>query len=269
MPERERLSGAAPKEDAEMSGGEAINVYNSQSEEYHRAFQVFLDNTDQKTKAQQRLNRLVEALPARRLFIDAGAGNGKVTAWFVDAFERTLAIEPNASLREDLKKTCPRAEVLAENILDAEVTAAADLVLCSHVLYYIERSQWSAHLERMVSWLSAGGVVAVVLQNHATDCMRMLEHFFARRFDLTSLAGEFEGDHGERFEVTRETVPARITAAEPAAAYTIAEFMLNLLPISAPFPRRDLEAYVEKHFARPGGNYRFSCDQDFLQLRRK
>jgi hypothetical protein len=252
-----------------MTSRETVTIYDSQSEEYHRAFQAFLDHTDQKIKAQSWLKRLVERLPSHEVFIDAGAGNGQVTSWFVDAFDRTIAIEPNALLREDLKKNCPQVKVLPGTILDADVLVSGDLVLCSHVLYYIDSSQWMAHLERLVSWLAATGVVTVVLQNHDTDCMQMLEYFFGRRFDLTSLAEMFKRENGDRFEVSLETVPAQVTTSEPTIAYTIAEFMLNLLPITNPFPRSDLEAYVEKHFARPGRRFLFSCDQDFLQIYRK
>jgi len=29
-----------------------------------------------------------------------------------------------------------------------------------------------------------------------------------------------------------------------------------------------LADYVRAHFARPDGSYRFSCDQDFIQIRK-
>src|SRR6266705_2489194 len=164
-----------------MARAETIAVYNSQSREYHRAFQVFLDHTDQKLKAQKWLTDLIGRLPSRRVFIDAGAGNGKVTTWFTERFGRTIAIEPNASLRSELKRACPTAEVIAEKILDAKIGAAADLILCSHVFYYIDVAEWLPNLNRLASWLSSGGVLVLVVQNHDTDCMRMLEHFFGRR----------------------------------------------------------------------------------------
>ncbi len=96
-------------------------------------FEIFLNHTDQKLKAQQWLNDLVDRLPCKDIFIDAGAGNGKVTAWFTERFGRTIAIEPNASLRSELTRACPAAEVVGEGILDAKVSAAGDLILCSYV----------------------------------------------------------------------------------------------------------------------------------------
>jgi hypothetical protein len=52
-------------------------------------------------------------------------------------------------------------------------------------------------------------------------------------------------------------------------AYVIAEFMLNVLPLANPPRRTDLEAYIRSHFQDPQHGYRFSCSQDFLQIRRK
>jgi trans-aconitate methyltransferase len=245
----------------------AVRVYDSQSEAYHQAFQIFLDHTDQKANARRWLDRLVQTLPARRVFVDAGAGNGQVTAWFLDQFERTIAIEPSPSLSADLRRTCPGADVLQARILEAQPAAGADLVLCSHVLYYIDRSEWGAHAARMASWLSPTGVLAVVLQNHETDCMKMLETFLGQRFDLSALAQKLKENHAHKYRVEREIVNAHVTTADLASAYAIAEFMLNLLPMPNPPARTAVEQYIKTHFAASDGAYRFSCHQDFLTIR--
>ena len=95
----------------------------------------------------------------------------------------------------------------------------------------------------------------------------MLEHFFGHRFDLGGLAEAFRATHGDRYDVTTTLDPAHVETPERTAAYTVAEFMLNLLPISRPPARRDVEAYVSKYFATPDGTYRLSVHQDFLQIR--
>ena len=250
-----------------MSTPHRIKVYDSQSSAYHQAFQVFLDHTDQKVRAKQWLDRLVKALPWRRTFIDVGAGNGKVTSWFIDSFNHTIATEPNESLRAELKKNCPQIEALAEQIMDTDIAVSGDFVLCSHVLYYIERAEWMANLERLASLVSPEGVLVVVVQHHESDCMHMLQHFFGRRFDLGPLGRTFQAEKGDQYEVSIETVPAHITTSDLPTAYIIAEFMLNLLPIPAPPAQSDLEEYVQKHFASQEGGFHFSCDQDFLQIR--
>jgi hypothetical protein len=106
-----------------------------------------------------------------------------------------------------------------------------------------------------------------------SECMQMLQHFFDRRFDLTALARTFQDEKGDRYEVTIETVPAHVTTLDFDSAYTIAEFMLNALlmlnalPMSNPPARSDLEEYVRRCFTCQAGGFRFSCDQDFLQIR--
>jgi SAM-dependent methyltransferase len=246
-----------------MSGAERVAVYDSQGSAYEQAFQVFLDHTDQKAKMREWLEDQVQALPSHELFVDAGAGTGTATAWFLDRFERTIAIEPNPFLRAELCEACPTAEVLPDVILEADVPSRGSLVLCSHVFYYVERDAWGSHLEKLASWLAPDGVLFVVLQNPGTDCMRMLRHFHRQRFDLSELADRFRYTHEDTYHVAIETVPARVFTPGLDAAYTVAEFMLNLLPMPDPPLRADLEAYVSRELAVPGG-YRLSCDQDFL-----
>jgi hypothetical protein len=45
--------------------------------------------------------------------------------------------------------------------------------------------------------------------------------------------------------------------------------MLNLLPITRPPARREMEAYVDAHFATGDGLYRLSVHQDFLEIRQR
>lgn len=250
-----------------MKTTERVNTYNSQSPAYHRAFEVFLTHTDQKTKARNWLKSLVHGLPSRQVFVDAGAGNGTVTAWFLADFQRTVAIEPNPSLCDELRRACPTAEVLLQRILEAKLSISADLVLCSHVLYYIDAADWMKHLEKLVSWLSPEGALVVVVQNHDTDCMRMLAHYFGYRFDLSEVASRFRALRGQRYSVEITTVPAQVVTANFDSAFIVAEFMLNLLPTPHPPPRLDLEEYVRRNFAISGGGFSFSCNQDFLTIR--
>ncbi len=185
-----------------MAKSESIQVFDSQGEAYKRAFQIFLDHTDQKRNAKLFLQKLVDRLPKRNVFM----------------------------------------------------------------LYYIPSEEWLAHLDRLVSWMSPTGVTVVVVQNRDTACMAMLDHFFGHRFDLQQLAQAFREKHGDRYNVVITLDPAHVETREPASAYAIAEFMLNLLPISRPPARRHVEDYLAKH-CLTDGTYRLSVHQDFLQIR--
>jgi hypothetical protein len=245
-----------------------VKVYASKTNDYHDAFKVFLDHTDQKAKAREFLDGLVARLASRRVFIDAGAGNGKVTAWYTPSFEKTVAIEPNDSLRVELRAACPGASVLGEPILEANPNSEGDFVLCSHVLYYIDQAGWMPTVERLASWLSPEGTLSVIIQNHGSDCMKMLQAFFGHHYNLSKFAEDFGKRHEQKYEVSLDVIPAHVTTGDFESAYTVAEFMLNLVPIKEAPPRKKLEAYVRQNFRNNGG-YKFSCDQSFLQIRKK
>jgi SAM-dependent methyltransferase len=251
-----------------ISGQNLVKVYDSQGDEYGRAFAVFLAHTDQKVKATTWLEQEVNGLATREVFIDAGAGTGKLTAWLEPRFRKTIAIEPNPSLRDELQKACPEAELLPLPIAEARPSSRADFVLCSHVFYYIDRVRWAENLRYLADWLQPAGVLSVALQNHETDCMRMLSHFTGEEFDLGALARVFAGEAQGQFDVRTETVEAHVQTDSFESAYIIAEFVLNVLPLSHPPRREELEQYVRDHFRR-GDSYHMSFHQDFLRIQRR
>jgi hypothetical protein len=250
-----------------MTHQERIRIFDSQGEAYKQTFQIFLDHTDQKRNAKRWLQEVVDRLPAHMVFIDAGAGNGEVTKAFAGAFKRTIAIEPNVYLRNQLQQTLATAEAIGLPILAAQPVAQGDLVLCSHTFYYLPPEEWLAHLERLVSWMSPTGVTIVVLQHRESGCMNMVHHFFGHRFELRQAADTFRARHGDRYDVVITLDPAHVETSDLGKAYAIAEFMLNLLDIKSAPTRQDVEAYVQANFATPDGGYRIPVHQDFLTIR--
>ena len=250
-----------------MIDEDRVRIFDSQSEAYKQAFQIFLNHTDQKRNAKRWLQRVVDRLPARKVFIDAGAGNGEVARTLAHAFERTIAIEPNVYLLKQLQEAVPDAERIDQPIMAARPSALGDLVLCSHTLYYIPSEDWIAHFERLVSWMSPTGVTIVVLQHRESGCMDMVHHFLGHRFELRRTADLFRSTHGDRYEVTTTLDPAAVVTPDLSETYAVAEFMLNLLAIQNAPTRRDVEAYIETHFASRPHGYRIAVDQDFLQIR--
>ena len=120
-----------------MSKETPIMVYDSESEAYRIAFETFLRNTDQKRNARIWLDRFIAGLSPTDTFIDAGAGTGQLTSWLATKFTKTIAVEPNPYLCAEFCLTCPDIQLLQQPISQVTLPALADLVLCSHVFYYI------------------------------------------------------------------------------------------------------------------------------------
>ena len=59
---------------------EPLAPYTHDQPEYARAFGTFLTHTDEKSKTLEWLTNLVNGLRSHGLFVDAGAGDGSMTA---------------------------------------------------------------------------------------------------------------------------------------------------------------------------------------------
>ncbi|RKT19992.1 methyltransferase family protein [Streptomyces sp. 1114.5] len=161
-----------------------VRVLDVTSADYRRAFELFLAGTDEKPVTHARLSELVAALPRRRVLLDLGAGDGRTTAHLARSFDRTVAVEPSAAMREKLATTCPEALVLPDRLDRVRPPEPADLVHLSHVLYYVPEPEWPATATRALDWTAPGGTLLVVLQNPESPCMRMAGHFTGVRYDL-------------------------------------------------------------------------------------
>ncbi|OEJ23833.1 hypothetical protein AR457_04285 [Streptomyces agglomeratus] len=249
-----------------------VRVLDVSTAAYRRAFELFLAGTDEKAVTHAHLARLVSRLARRRVFLDVGAGEGATTAHLGRHFERAVALEPSAAMREKLREVCPDAVVVAEPVDGVDLGEEADLVLLSHVLYYLPEDRWLPTLSRVLHWVAPGGTLLVMLQSPDNACMRMVEHFTGTRFDLRPSVGRLEAREPEKVAGwSLETLDARYRTDCFADAVDVAEFMVNVpgLPGLDPLPARaDLAAYVDRHFARPDGTYVIGHAHDVLCVRR-
>jgi len=247
---------------------ELLEPYAHDQPEYARVFGTFLTHTDQKTKATEWLTDFVNRLRSHDLFIDAGAGDGSVTAALAKFFDRTIAIEPNSALRSELEQRCPEAEIVEVPIGEASIVSLADFVLCSHVLYYIPAKDWTDTLERLSSWLGTNGAVVVLLANSNADVIALPREFFGKNFNLAPVVQEFKAHHHD-FEIQMHTMNCEIVVNDLESACMLTRFFLSDYPYwGSSVTRRRVEEYVRNHFIDPRG-YRLSCDQDALSILRR
>ncbi|MEU9046357.1 MULTISPECIES: class I SAM-dependent methyltransferase [unclassified Kitasatospora] len=247
-----------------------VRVLDVASADYRRAFELFLAGTDEKPITHARLSELAAALPHRRVLLDLGAGDGRTTAHLARSFDRTVAVERSAAMREKLRTTCPDALVLPERLDRAQPPEPADLVHLSHVLYYVPEPDWLATVTRALNWTAPGGALLVVLQNPESPCMRMAAHFTGVRYDLSTLADRLRERHPAD-DITLETLDLHYRTAHLAEAVDVAEFMVNVADLATLDPRPSraaLTAYVQDHFTRPDGTYAIGHTQDMLIVRR-
>ncbi|MFF2147593.1 class I SAM-dependent methyltransferase [Kitasatospora sp. NPDC058190] len=247
-----------------------LRVLDVSGTDYRRAFELFLVGTDEKPRTHARLSEIASALPRRRVLLDLGAGDGRTTAHLAGYFDRVIAVEPSAAMREKLRITCPEALVLPEPLDRAQPPEPADLVHLSHVLYYVPEPDWLPTATRALSWTAPGGTLLIVLQNPDSPCMRMAAHFTSVRYDLRPLRDRLRAQHPSH-GYALETLALHYRTPGLAEAVDVAEFMVNVADLATLDPRPTraaLTAYVREHFTQPDGTYAIGHTQDMLTVRR-
>ncbi|MEU6972284.1 class I SAM-dependent methyltransferase [Kitasatospora aureofaciens] len=247
-----------------------VRVLETSGTDYRRAFDLFLAGTDEKPRTHARLSEIATSLPHRRVLLDLGAGDGRTTAHLARHFERTIAVEPSAAMREKLAAACPDALVIPQPLDRAAPPEPADLVHLSHVLYYVPQPDWLPTVARALGWTAPGGAMLIVLQNPDSPCMRMAAHFTGVRYDLRPLLDRLRAQHPAH-DYALETLALHYRTPHLAEAVDVAEFMVNvadLATLDARPTRAALTAYVQRHFARPDGGYAIGHTQDMLIVRR-
>ncbi|WP_439675561.1 class I SAM-dependent methyltransferase [Embleya sp. MST-111070] len=263
---------ALPASQAHASD-DPIRVLDVTTDDYRRAFELFLAGSDEKAVTHAHLLALVEQLPRHAVFLDIGAGSGATTRYLGRRFERTIAIEPSKYMRDALRLAYPEAEVLSDPVETAEPPALADFALCSHMFYFLPESQYLPTVRRMLRWVRPGGELVLALQNPDNECMRLVRHFFDIRFDLAPTASALQAGHEDLVEsCTLETVPVRFHSDNLADTLAVAEFMANVPDLAQRETRptqKALEQYVLEHFADPTGTgFTVAHDHDIVHIKR-
>jgi len=130
--------------------------------EYNQVYRILgghKDNIDT-------LSAVIEdtALPKLRQahsFLDIGAGNGYLTAVISPHFQSCSVIEPSAEFSAHLASL--GFNTTTATFQQAEINSKYDYVLCSHVLYNIELSEWPNFLDKMIASIADGGMGTVIM----------------------------------------------------------------------------------------------------------
>ena len=253
-------------------GKELIPVFRYENQLYQHYFSWFLKYTDEKKRTWNWFNReLLPRIEIRELLIDAGTGNGELMSYFLNQFRQCIAIEPNPAFESELKKLIPSENLYQTTILDTPSSIPkANLIIESHVKYYIPQEEWDINTERLISWLAPGGCLVEVLESQHSDFQRMRAEFLGREYvtELQQFAWQY--NHRQDVEVEVDTREAWVTCPSLEKMIGVAIFLMNDLPpdVLLNHPRRPTREQLAKWIHQnyyTGGIYRMSCVQDFVK----
>jgi SAM-dependent methyltransferase len=150
-----------------------ITVEMVEEAEYQRQLKLFSECSTEKGIELLEIGKVIAALPNRRKFLDVGAGGGHLTIPVAQQFEKTTIVEPNQLQAQLFLRRSPAFCILNAGWTDVNIgDECFDLILCSHVLYYIPEGTWVAIIEKMYRHLSKGGCIIIVLQSPLGEVAR-------------------------------------------------------------------------------------------------
>lgn len=252
---------------------ELIPIFGHKDQLYRDYFDCFLKHTNEKKRTWNWFNlELLPKIVTRDVLIDAGAGNGELLSHFIRKFRRCIAIEPSSEFTIPLLKLIPDSALYQTTILDAPSTLPkANLVVESHVKYYIPSEEWAVNTDRLISWLAPGGCLVEVLESKYSDFQTMRAEFLGKDYvrELQDFAWKYSHNRGIKLKV--DTREAWVVCRSLEMILAIAIFMMNDLPaglyksdLLRP-TRKQLAKWLDRNFYTSEGCYRMSCVQDFVQ----
>jgi len=212
------------------------------------------------------LGELIATLPRRKAFLDIGAGEGTLTIPVSQLFESTTVVEPNPIMAAKFQKRYPEFRVFGCGWESVDLkNDRFDLVLCSHVLYYIPAGSWESVVGRMYSFLAPEGCLAIVLQSPLGQVATFFSHFTTYDvpiLELTERLIALYGDDAVSLRYFRNQI--RIDTLEDMVE--IGLFLL--LDPSFRSKRDEIARYFEEHH-RTGTGYSLDQDEILLVVRKR
>lgn len=184
--------------DKEISLTDTV-VEREEEAEYKRQLDLFTRSSTEKGIELLKIGEIIAGLKKRENFLDIGGGGGDLTIPISQSFGKTAIVEPNEKQAAMFQKRCHGVKVY--NDLWEKVDFGKqrfDFILCSHVLYYIEKGKWLSTIEKMHRHLEDGGTIAIVLQSPVGEVARFFNHFTRYDVNILELWGQLIQCYGEK-----------------------------------------------------------------------
>ncbi|MDO9035659.1 MAG: class I SAM-dependent methyltransferase [Methanoregula sp.] len=166
-----------------------IHIDAADDAEYQRQLSLFSKCSTEKGIELIKTGMVIETLPRRERFLDIGAGGGHLTIPIAQQFEMTTIVEPNPRQAEIFKRRCPDFQIYNDSWMDIDLgDEHFDLILCSHVLYYISEGSWMQTVEKMYRHLSPGGCLIIVMQSPLGEVADFFNNFTTYDVPILDLA---------------------------------------------------------------------------------
>ncbi|MFA6364141.1 class I SAM-dependent methyltransferase [Methanoregula sp.] len=233
--------------------------------EYQQQLALFSSCSTEKGIELLKIGMVMQSLDKREAFLDIGAGGGHLTIPISQLFDRTTVVEPNPRQAGMFRSRCPGFRIYNDSWINVDPGSDRfDMILCSHVLYYIPDGAWMATIEKMYCHLLPGGCLVIVMQSPLGEVARFFNAFTTYDVPVIELVRaviDHYGDEAVRLEYFQNEIFSK-------SLDEMTEIGLFLL-IDPDFRKRsaDIRYYFLNHHALAGG-YRIRQDEILLVIQK-
>lgn len=234
-------------------------------EEYDKQLALFSACSTEKGIELVKIGMVIASLPKRQAFLDVGAGGGHLTIPVSEEFMTTTVVEPDPRQAAMFRTRCPNFQVYNEDWTNVHLeNEQFDLILCSHVLYYIPRGAWMGTIEKMYRHLAPGGILIIVMQSPYGEVARFYNTFTPYDIPIVELEAEAISRYGKE-AVMLENFQNVIFTDSLNDMVEIGLFLLVDRHYRAHSP--EIRRYFQDYHAVSGG-YRILQDEILLAIRK-
>lgn len=172
-------------------------------------------------------------LPAMEHFLDIGAGRGNYARPFSQEFKHTTIVEPNEVYFKEILAWASEngSQIEGYNCewQSVDFRARVDLILMSHMLYYVPKNERMKLIRKAYNQLKQGGYLVIVLNSEGCGIREVYEAFYPEHLYEAMPTGEeiaaMMRDEGYQ-EVVEQIFPAKITVPTMEDLYLLIDFLL-------------------------------------------
>jgi SAM-dependent methyltransferase len=166
--------------------------------QYQEQLKLFSECSTEKGIELVKIGEVIAGLPNLQRFLDIGAGGGHLTIPVAQQFDQTTIVEPNQKQADLFCRRHPEFCVHATNWTEVDLDDELfDLILCSHVLYYIPDGAWLATIEKMYRHLSDNGCIIIVVQSPLGEVARFFSSLTTYDVPILELTRDVIERYGE------------------------------------------------------------------------
>lgn len=192
-------------------------------------------------------------LPSRQHFLDIGAGSGNLTKPLAPAFQQSSFVEPNQMYYEELLQWGnSNGQALAGyhgDWLDYDFQGQADLVVMSHVLYFVPQAKRSAFIKKAYASVKDGGYLIITVISATSGISHLYRGLLAPEVYATmpSIEDTLVKMHAEGYEQMRlKLFDAVIQIPNKASMDYLIDFLI-MENITSPKAMQERDAYIERY----------------------